>query len=90
MVCFLASLRRGERRVDRALIDLDAGVRAQTLEPLWNLLLRCEHRENCSANILYCAINRLIGGRTRTRTLDPLIKGQLLRQRLKVLQFLAH
>jgi hypothetical protein len=55
-------------------------LRAQTLEPLWNLLIRCERPENCKAKISFCNFNALIGGRTRTRTLDPLIKSQLLYQ----------
>ena len=53
------------------------GLRARTLEPLWNLSPHCERLKNRAARISCWNFNGLIGGRTRTRTLDPLIKSYL-------------
>ena len=75
MGCFPVSLRRGEPSVERAHSRLGAlRLRTQKLEPLWNLSHHCERLENCVAKISLRNFNRLVGGRARTRTLDPLIK----------------
>jgi hypothetical protein len=47
------------------------GLRAQTLEPLWNPSHHRERLKNRAARISCWNFNGLIGGRTRTRTLDP-------------------
>jgi hypothetical protein len=49
-----------------------------TLEPLWNLLPGNNQTSPCLARKFLRECRGLLGGRTRTRTLDPLIKSQLL------------
>jgi hypothetical protein len=53
-------------------------TRGVLLEPLWNLLQGLYTAWPGSLNKDGYVFSKLSGGRTRTRTLDPLIKSQLL------------